>query len=106
MLPLEKMLDPVELARYSSNEENISQKNHTIIEQIRKIKNEVLNNSAKDFNQDLVRSEIVESWVRSKKFGIDPSRLTSGRTLERSVYEEIISNKVILLMLQSLLFTA
>ena len=60
----------------------------------RKIKNEILyHNKENSYSPGIVRPEIIESWKRSRDYGLDPKTCRSGVPLDNDVFNNILKEK-------------
>lgn len=61
---------------------------------IRKIKTEILYyNKENSYTQEFVRPEILESWKRSRDYGLDPRNCRFGEVLSDDVFNNILKEK-------------
>ncbi|UWG98940.1 sigma 54-interacting transcriptional regulator [Dehalobacter sp. DCM] len=92
--PLEQMLSPIYRNRnfgnnpYQNDEVKIS-----LIEKIRKEKYDILQNNHAPYNVDIVRSEIVDSWIRSKSYGLDLFKINEAPILAPDTFQELLQEK-------------
>ncbi|GFN23496.1 sigma-54 interaction domain-containing protein [Thermanaeromonas sp. C210] len=103
MKSLENLLSCVSLttsrlsrARISLLKETV-RKQRDLAEQIRRLKHEVVYRGAEDCDLSLVRAEVVRSWIRSKKYGLETSCFYYGPVLENSVLRGLLEEKRLLL---------
>lgn len=96
MYPIEQMLSPM-----IKNRERIGQRlneNEIILmERIRKQKMDLLNHRISPAQVNLVRPEIVESWVRCYNYGLDPYDFLYGPSLDEPAFRELLREKGFLL---------
>ncbi|WP_425804443.1 sigma-54-dependent Fis family transcriptional regulator [Desulfitobacterium sp. Sab5] len=94
---LKQPLSPLILKR--ENNESTEPLNDEIIlaKQITTEKIQIINNSLTPSQLDLIRPEILESWMRSKHFGLNLLNFNYGPTIEKTAFEDL-QNKNALLM--------
>lgn len=94
MFPLEQMLSPVINKRSNvfleDNLKNVSISESLLIERIKKQKIDVLTNKIKPFEADVVRQEVVQSWIRSYNYNLDPFGTNLGYYLKENAFQEVL----------------
>lgn len=85
MEPLQKLLSPFA----TDNERNIA----VNMDKIKKQKMDVLNKIIAPYDVDLVRPEIVTSWIRSFNNGLDPSRYHYPPVMDKGSFEQRLKEK-------------
>lgn len=97
MKSLEHMLSPM---IYNSNRivtQNLNQNEIMLMEKIHELKIDVLSQRISPSQVDLVRPEIVESWIRSYNYGLKMSEYNYGPILDRLAFEKLCREKDLLL---------
>lgn len=64
---------------------------------IEEIKTEILHDKEISYRQGIVRPEIVESWKRSRDYGLDPKNCRAGAPLSDDVFNHVLKEKEYLL---------
>lgn len=96
MYPLEHMLSPMIKDR-DSIKQNLNENEIILMERIRKQKLDLLNHRISPAQVDLVRPEIVQSWIRSYNHGLDPYDFCYGPSLDAADLEKLMQEKSYLL---------
>lgn len=96
MYPLEHMLSPMIRDR-ESIKQNLNENEIILMERIRKQKLDLLNHRISPAQVDLVRPEIVQSWIRSYNHGLDPYDFCYGPSLDAADLEKLMQEKSYLL---------
>lgn len=96
MYPLEHMLSPMIRDR-ESIKQNLNENEIILMERIRKQKLDLLNHRISPAQVDLVRPEIVQSWIRSYNNGLDPYDFCYGPSLDAADLEKLMQEKSYLL---------
>lgn len=93
MKPLEEMLSPIIKNRDEIIAESLNKDESLLIERIKQQKKEMLSERVSPFLFELVRPEIVESWIRSYYYGLDPFNFRDGPVLDKPEFEELVSKE-------------
>ncbi|MEA1960554.1 MAG: sigma 54-interacting transcriptional regulator [Bacillota bacterium] len=93
MRPLEQMLSPM----IKNNLKDVNQNEISLLDEIKKLKMEVLCEKINSSQVTMVRPEIVESWLRSFKYGLNPNDNNNGIILDQNAYDELIKEKAFLI---------
>ncbi|MGB9860630.1 MAG: hypothetical protein ACPLQP_11915, partial [Moorellaceae bacterium] len=103
MKPLENLLSCASLntsclsrARISSLKEMVRQQ-RDLADKIRRLKYDVVYHGLEACKVSFVRPEIVQSWIRSKNYGLEISRFHYGPVLENFVLRGLLEEKRLLL---------
>jgi len=97
MKPYQQMLSPVILNRDSFVEKHYLKSGKNLVEEIRKKKLEVVQKGKLSSSLELVRPEIVESWLRCSKHGHLLADMNPGPVLDRSAFEELLEKNELFL---------
>lgn len=97
MWPLEQMLSPMIKNRERIYVQNLHENEIVLMERIRKQKMDLLNHRISPAQVDLVRPEIVASWIRSYNYGLDPHDFCYGPMMDESTVEKLLQEKDLLL---------
>lgn len=98
--PLEQMLSPIIKNRSITAEENkhsVTDREIVLIEKIKKQKYDVLHKSISPSQVDLVRPEIIESWLRSYNYGLDLFKINQAPSLDKEAFAELLREKDLLI---------
>lgn len=95
MFQLEHALSPI-IKKRSLISKTTSQKDLFLIEQIKQQKIQVVNKLITPAQANLVRPEIVESWIRCYNYGLDLFDYNYGPILEKEVFQEHLKQKELL----------
>ncbi len=90
MWPLEQMLSPI---RDNIITQNPNNNEIVLMERIKKQKTDVLNQRISPAQVDLVRPEIVASWIRSYNYGLDPFTYNHCHIIDEYAFEELLREK-------------
>lgn len=94
--PLEQFLSPM-VANRRVAMQTLDQKDILLMEQIKKLKVDVVHQRIDPSEVTLVRPEVVESWIRSFNYGLDLYNYNYGPVVEQSALEELFISKGLLL---------
>ena len=97
MKPYQQMLSPVILNRDSFVEKHYLKSGKNLVEEIRKKKLEVVQKGKLSSSLELVRPEIVESWLRCSKHGHLLADMNPGPVLDRAAFEELLEKNELFL---------
>ncbi len=93
MRHLEQMLSPVIKNRAGVVAQNLDKDELILLDRIRQQKLDLLEKRITPSQIDIVRPEIVASWLRSHSYGLDPFDFVYGPTLDQSAFEELLREK-------------
>ena len=96
MQPMEHMLSPIIKNRDRIINQTLKKSDITLMEKIKKQKMDVLNRCISPSQVDLVRPEIVESWIRSYDYGVDFTSYNAP-VLEKHTMENLLKEKELLI---------
>lgn len=96
MYSIEQMLSPMIKNRESIGQ-SLNENEIILMERIRKQKMDLLNHRISPAQVDLVRPEIVESWVRCYNYGLDPYDFLYGPSLDEPTFQDLLREKGFLL---------
>lgn len=95
--PLEDMLSPIIINRRTAAVQGknnlITDDDIILIEKIKKQKYDVINGRISPAEVDLVRPEIVDSWIRSHQYGHDIFKINEAPTLSNKDYDRLLKEK-------------
>lgn len=97
MRPYQQMLSPVILNLDSSLSRYYLKDGKSLTEEIRKRKLEIVQKGNTKFPLELIRQEVVESWLRCRKHGHLLADNNPGPVLDRSAFEELLEKNELLL---------
>lgn len=90
MWPLEQMLSPI---RDNVITQNPNHNEITLMERIKKQKADLLQQRISPAQVDLVRPEIVASWIRSYHYGLDPFTYNNCNIIDAAVFADLLREK-------------
>jgi transcriptional regulator of acetoin/glycerol metabolism len=93
MQPLEHFLSPIVTNTKKLSTETINQNDITLMHKIKEQKMAVLEKRTPPSNSDLIRPEIIASWVRSAKNGLDPYKYKYPPLMEKHAFEQRLKEK-------------
>lgn len=97
MKPLEGMLSPIIKKRDGIILESLDKDESLLIKRIKQQKKEILKEMLSEGIEsslfEFVRPEIVESWIRSYYYGLDPCNFKDGPVLDKAELEELVSQE-------------
>jgi transcriptional regulator of acetoin/glycerol metabolism len=93
MATIERILNSNILSIESVLSEKTDEIQYLLADRISKIKFDVLNNNQYKVDDTLVRPEILESWLRSKDFGVDPAKTIYGKFVDKNLINTIFKEK-------------
>lgn len=95
--PLVQMLSPMIKNRDRLVTQTLDKSDVLLMEKIKKSKLEILHNSFSPGQNDLVRPEVNESWIRSRNYNLKLFDYNCGPTLDGAAFEELLGEKGLLL---------
>ncbi|MGB4503572.1 MAG: sigma 54-interacting transcriptional regulator [Syntrophaceticus sp.] len=93
---LENILSPM-IANRNVLTQSLNQQDLILMEKIKQQKLDVIHQRISSSQVDLVRSEVVESWIRSYNYGLDLFNYNYGPVLEETALEELLRKNDLLL---------
>lgn len=93
---LENILSPM-IANRNVVTQALNQQDLILMEKIKQQKLDVIHQRISSSQVDLVRLEVVESWIRSYNYGLDVFNYNYGPVLEETALEELLRKKDLLL---------
>lgn len=93
MKPMEKMLSSIVKKREEILEEILGNKESLLTERIKRQKQQILSGRIDKSLFESLRPEIVESWIRSHYYGLDPFKFRDGPVLDKPEFEEVVSKE-------------
>lgn len=93
---LENILSPM-IANRNVLTQSLNQQDLILMEKIKQQKLDVIHQRISSSEVDLVRSEVVESWIRSYNYGLDLFNYNYGPVLEETALEELLRKNDLLL---------
>ena len=93
MQPLEQLLSPIIT---TLNEVTNDEGYNTVMHNIKQQKMDVLEKRIPPSNTDLIRPEILASWIRSAKNGLDPYHYNYPPFMEKHAFEQRLKEKAFL----------
>lgn len=93
---LENILSPM-IANRNVLTQSLNQQDLILMEKIKQQKLDVIHQRISSSEVDLVRSEVVESWIRSYNYGLDVFNYNYGPVLEETALEELLRKNDLLL---------
>lgn len=97
MYPSEQMISPLIRNREQITNQNLNENDIILMERIRKQKIDLINHRISPAQVDLVRPEIVQSWIRSYNNGLDPYDFCYGTSMNDQELQELLQEKAYLL---------
>ena len=97
MYPSEQMISPLIRNREQITNQNLNENDIILMERIRKQKMDLINHRISPAQVDLVRPEIVQSWIRSYNNGLDPYDFCYGTSMDDLQLQELLHEKEYLL---------
>lgn len=92
MQSLEHLLSPI-----INNTQTINEDDIILMDKIKNQKFDVINRRIKPSQVNLVRPEIVESWIRSYENGLDPCHYSYPPIMDTNLFEELLRKKAFLI---------
>lgn len=93
MQPLEHLLSPIIHNLNTINSHLLTAGDNALIENIKKQKMDMIQKKITPAQVDLVRPEIVESWLRSSSYGLDPLVYNNPPLMDAAAFERRIKEK-------------
>jgi len=93
MRHLEQMLNPMIKNRAGIVAPHLDQEELLLLDRIRQQKLDLLHKRISPSEVDMVRPEIVASWLRSYNYGLDPYNFVYGPTLDKAAFKELLREK-------------
>lgn len=97
MYPFEQMISPLIRNREQITNQNLNENDIILMERIRKQKMDLINHRITPAQVDLVRPEIVQSWIRSYNNGLAPYDFCYGTSMNELQLQELLREKNYLL---------
>ncbi len=94
---LEGFISPIVNHLNYLNSKGISPEDKQFLDKIKKQKFDVIEERIEPSQADLVRSEVVESWIRSARNGLHPYRFTPPPLMDEQSFSQLINKKKFLL---------
>lgn len=95
--PLENLLSPMITNRECVVTQTLNQNDIALMEKIREQKIRLISQNLSASDIDMVRPDVVESWIRSYNYGLDVFNYNYGPVLDRLAYLERAREKEVLL---------
>lgn len=96
MKPLEQMLSPMITNRVLATQ-TLNQTDINLMEKIKQQKIDIVQQRISPSQAELVRPEVLESWIRSYNYGLDLFDYNYGPILDKPILEEVFREKALLL---------
>jgi len=92
MQSLEKLISPV-IDKRSNLHLHLDEDELTIMNKIKTLKRDIITGKIQPSQTDLVRAEIVKSWIRSYEYGLHPDRYNYGPVLDQDRFKKHLETK-------------
>ncbi|HHV77676.1 MAG TPA: hypothetical protein GXX39_09995 [Syntrophothermus lipocalidus] len=93
-----QILSPIITKLETAEKRNLNNKAKALIKTVLEYKVDILNHKSPDSTTDLVRAELLESWMRSKNYGLDLYDFNFAPILDDARFNKLLEEKELLLI--------